>query len=126
MKNLDLILDLLTYEGPHSTDPADSIRVKSKIQETEITDVTRQQISIANAVIDQTINLSASSSDYLFILADQDISIKLNGISTAIALKTRAAGKRTLMFYARGPISGLTISNASGTSVNADIISINK
>lgn len=126
MKNLDLIIDLLSYEGSATNDPADAIKVRNKIQETEITSISRQQIQVADSTVDLSISLPDANSDYLIILGDQDVSIKLNGWSTPLSLTTRASGKKTLLFYARGPITGLSVSNSSGGVANLDIVLVNK
>lgn len=126
MKNLDIIFDLLSYEGRPTNDPADAIKLKAKLNETAIASISRQQIQIADSVTDQAVTLPDPNSDYLIILTDRDVSIKLSGGSTALPLKTRANGTKTLVFYIRGPVTGLTVSNASGASANIDIIIANK
>lgn len=126
MKNLDIVLSLLSYEGAATNDPANGIKIKNKIQETEITDISLQQIKVADSTTDQAITLPAANSDYLIILADRDISIKLNGSADPVALKARANGTKTLMFYTRGLITSLSLSNSSGALVNVDILIANK
>lgn len=126
MINLDIILEVLAYEGPQTNDPADAEKIKNRIQESTVLGLSRQRIQVADATTDQAITLPDPASDYLFILTDRDISIKLDGSATAIALKTRANGKKTFVFYTRGPITALTVSNASGGIANVDILVANK
>jgi hypothetical protein len=126
MKNLDLIFDLLIYEGSTTNDPKDAIKVHNKIQETEVQSNSKQQLAVADNTTDLVISLPDANSDYLIILTDRDISIKHNGSSTAETLKTRAPGKKTLVFYHRGPTTTLTLSNSSGAVANVDIIIANK
>lgn len=126
MKNLDLILSLLTYEGAPTNDPTDADKVKNRTQETEITSVNRYQFIIPDATTDLPVTLPASPCLYSIILCDRDISIKLNGWSTALALKPRANGKKTWVYYTRGAITALTVTNASGADVNMDIVFANK
>lgn len=125
MNNLDILFELLAYEGSPSNDPADAIKVVNRSQETNYTAVSRQKIQVPNLATDIAITLPDPSSDCLVILADQDISIKLNG-GSAEALKTRQSGKKTLVYYRRGPTTALSVSNASGKTVALDIILANK
>lgn len=126
MKNLDIILDLLSYEGSTTNDPVDAIKVKNKSQETEITSITRQEFQVADGTTALSIVLPDADSDYLVILTDREISINLNGWATALTLKPRAIGKKTWVYYTKGSITGLTVSNASGGTANIDIILANK
>lgn len=122
MKQLRVIFDFLSYEGSTSNDPADSTRIKNKIEESSITEDSRQQLSIPDATSDLAVNLPDASCDYLMVFVDREVSIKINGISTAITLKPRANGKKSFAFYNKGTITALTISNASGEAANVDII----
>lgn len=126
MKNLDIILDILSYDGSQTNDPEDAIKIKNRVKETDMTAVSRQYIQLPDSTVDSTITIPDANSDYLAILSNRDISIKLDGSSTAISLKTRAAGKRTLVFFAKGPITALTISNASGGVADVDVFIANK
>jgi hypothetical protein len=125
MKNLDIILDLLGYEGSPTNDPKDAIKAYNKTQETEIKGLIRNNYQIANATTDLSI-VVPNPTDYLVILADREISIKLNGWATALTLKPRANGKKTWVYYTKGSVTGLTVSNASGDVANVDIIIANK
>lgn len=126
MKNLDIIFNLLSYEGSPTNDPSDGNKIKNKISETAITSVTREQFQIADATVDEGITFPDDNPDYVVILCDQDISIKLNGWVTALTLKTKSPGKKTLMFFTKGPVSALTVSNSSGQVANIDVILANK
>ena len=126
MKNLDLTIDLISYAGSTSNDPADAIKVFNRLQDTAITSVSRQQIQVPDTTTDLPITLPDPNSDYLLILIDRDVSIKLNGWSTPLVLKTKANGKSTLAFYTKGPVTGLSVSNASGDVANVDIFLANK
>jgi len=126
VKKLDLILDMLVYEGNQTNDPTDADKIKGKIQETEILEVIRNKLSLADATVDQVVALPENPSTYLVILVDRQVSIKINGISTAITLSPHANGKKTPAFYWRGSITALTVSNASGAAANVDIILMSK
>lgn len=125
MKNLDLILDLLAYEGAATNDPKDATKVTNKTQETEIKGLIRYDYQFADGALDQVV-VVPNPTDYLVILADREISIKLNGWSTALTLKPRANGKKTWVYYTKGSVTGLSVSNASGAVANVDIIVANK
>lgn len=123
---LNVLIDILAYDSLTQTnDPADSIKAKQRLQESNFTAVTRLfPASIANSVVDQNIALPNNPSDYLVIFTDQQVSIKLNGISTPIVLNPQTAGMKTPAFFMRGVITSLTVSNASGTPANMDIIAV--
>ena len=124
MRPLRIILDFLSYDGTLTNDPADSNRIKNKIEEENISKDNRQQLIIPNLTVDQAITLPDASCDYLLLFVDREVSIKLNGSSDAIAVKPRANGKKSFAFYSKGTISSLSISNASGDACNVDIIAL--
>lgn len=124
-KPLRLLVDFLSYEGTLSNNPADAVSIKSKVEETDVTEVFRLQTSIADQTTDQAISLPDANTDYLLIFTDTEISVKLNGSATAITLKPRSSGKKTPALVLRGDITGLTISNSSGGAANVDVIAVN-
>ncbi len=126
MKNLDLIIDLLAYEGAATNNPADAVKIRNKVQETAIIDLNRYQFSIADLAADQAISLPADEALYTVILVDREVSIKLNGSSDALTLTPRANGTKTWVFFTRGTVTGLTVSNSSGATANIDILAANK
>lgn len=126
MQNLDIFFKFLSYEGTSTIDPADGQKIANRIQDTGITDISRFQFALADSVSDQTVNIAAATVDYLVVIVDREVSIKVNGSSDAYALKPRANGKKTLAFFYRGAITALTISNASGAVANVDILTANK
>lgn len=121
-----LSLEFLAYDNAEPTnDPADAIQIKRRVEEAATSEVSRQaQITVPNAAVDQLVNLPSNSTDYLILLTDQVISVKLNGSSDAQVLKPQAAGKKTPVLMLRGTISGLTVSNASGTAAKLDVIAV--
>jgi hypothetical protein len=125
MKNLDLILDLLAYEGSATNDPKDATKVFNKTQETEIKGLVRYDYQIGDGTSDQAV-VVPNPTDYLVILSDREISIKLNGWTTSLTLKPRANGKKTWVYFTKGSVTGLSVSNSSGAIANVDIIVANK
>jgi hypothetical protein len=123
-RKVDLTLGFLSYEGNLSNDPGDAIRVKKTSQATDVDEVFRYQIKVADAVSDQVVVLPDADSDMLLIYVDRTVSVKLNGIGTALTLKPSANGTKTPAFMMRGSITALTISNASGADANFDIIAV--
>lgn len=125
MKPLRIILDFLSYEGTLTNNPQDAVAIKRKVEESNVSEVTRLQSSIAPATVDQAITLPDATSDYLLLFIDRQISIKLNGSSDALVLKPKVAGTKTPVFMMRGDITGLTISNAGADAANIDLIAVN-
>lgn len=125
-KFLDLQLKFLSYDSSaESNDPADAIKLATKVQESAVTEVFRIQTSIPTATVDQAVTLPDAATDYLIILSDREISVKLNGNSDVQVLKPKTPGKKCLVLMIRGTVSGLSISNASGTAANLDLIMVN-
>jgi hypothetical protein len=122
MKTLNLIVDWLSYDGAPTNDPADSIRLKNKIVDSKIANVSRQQLQIADATSNLAITLPDNESQYMAILADQTISIILNGSEAPLTLTPISNTVKTLVFFNNGPITALTVSNSSGATANIDII----
>lgn len=125
MKPLRIILDFLSYEGTLTNNPQDAVAIKRKVEESNVSEVSRFQSSIAPATVDQAITLPDATSDYLLLFIDRQISIKLNGSSDALVLKPKVNGLKTPVFMMRGDITGLTISNAGAEAANIDLIAVN-
>ena len=123
---LTLLLDVLAYDNTNTTnDPANALKIKKRVEESSISEVSRLFPKIlADGTVDEAINLPETSNDYLIMLIDQIVSIKLNGSSDSITLKPKAAGKMTPVLLIRGDITGLLISNSSGNNANLDISAI--
>lgn len=125
-KFLDLQLKFLSYDSSaESNDPADAIKLSNKIQESSVTEVFRIQTQVADSTTDQAVTLPDVATDYLIILSDREISVKLNGSSDSQVLKPKTPGKKCLVLMIRGTVSGLSISNASGSPANLDLIMVN-
>ena len=124
-KPLRLIVDFLMYEGTNTNDPQDAIKIKSKVEESDVSEGLRQLDSIADSTVDQAVTLPDANTDYLLLFVDREITIKLNGSSDAITLKPKANGTKTPVMMIRGDITGLTVSNASGAAANLDIVAVN-
>lgn len=124
-KPLRLIVDFLMYEGTQTNNPEDAIKVKSKVEESDVSEGLRRLESIPDATVDLAITLPDANTDYLLMLVDREISIKLNGSGDAITLKPRANGSKTPVFLLRGDITALTISNSSGAAANIDLVAVN-
>lgn len=124
-KPVSITIDFLSFEGTTSNDPADSIRFNKKVEEADVSEVFRRQEAIADSTVDQVIALPDVATDYLIISVDQIVTIKLNGSSDALTLSPKSAGVKTPVFYIRGIVSAMRISNSSGSVANVDIISVN-
>lgn len=124
-KPLRLIVDFLMYEGSQTNNPQDAIKIKSTVEESDVSEGLRRLESIADVTNDLAISLPDANSDYLMLFTDREISIKLNGSATALTLKPRANGSKTPVFLMRGDITALTVSNNSGAAANIDIVAVN-
>jgi hypothetical protein len=124
MRPLRLILDFLSYDGTLTNDPADAIKIKNTIEESSVSEVSRQQLTLVDQTIDQEIILPSSSCDYLLILVDRQVNIKLNGGADELTLRPRANGKKTLAFSYRGEITSLAVTNSSGADAKIDILAV--
>lgn len=125
-KRMKTTIELLAYDGAAQTnDPTDIDRIKLILEETSITEFFRRKEAIANATTDYAIIMPDAATDYLLLFTDQEISIKLNGSVTALTLKPKIAGTKTFGFYQRGTISAITLTNASGSVANIDLIAVN-
>ena len=120
---MNLLVDLLIYDNASATnDPADAIKIKKRVEEESVTEVSRHfPRIIADAVTDEVVVLPDANTDYLLMFTDQEISVKLNSSATALTLKPKAAGLKTPVMLIRGDITDLKISNASGNAANVDI-----
>lgn len=125
MRPLRILLDFLTYDAaPPTNNPVDETRSLRRVEESNVTSAGRNQAQIAAATSNVSIPLVAATCNYLAIYADQQISINLNGDSTAIVLTPQLAGRMSPVFYIRGTITSLAISNAGAVAVNIDVRSV--
>lgn len=124
MQPLKIILEFLSYEGTLTNDPADAVKVKNRVEESNISEISRQKLIFSDGTSDASIQLPDPTCDYLLILIDREVSIKLNGGSEEMTLKPKANGTKALGFFMKGEVTGLTLSNASGAAASVDILSV--
>lgn len=125
MRPLRILLDFLTYDGtPPTNNPEDETRSKRRVEETNVSNAVRNQLQIPAPTTAQMIPLAAATCNYLAIYTDQPISININGDSQAIALTPQLATKPCPVFYLRGTITSLTVSNAGTVLANVDVRSV--
>lgn len=122
-KPLRFILDFLSYEGTLTNDPQDAVSVKRKVEEANVTEVSRQMLSVPASSTDLALALPDATCDYVVINIDRPISMKLNGSSTAINLKPKTNGTKTPVFYIRGGITSVSVTTTTD-AVNIDIIAV--
>jgi hypothetical protein len=122
---LRILLDFLTYDGiPPTNNPVDETRSLRRVEESTVSDAVRYQTQIAAPTTAQVVPLAGAACEYLAIYCDQPVSINLNGDSTAIALTPQTAGCMCPVFYLRGNITSLTITNSGSLAANVDIRSV--
>jgi len=125
MSRLKLIIDFLAYsDNSQTNDPQDVSRIKSVLEESSFTELIRRKATIADGTTDQ--NISFSVSDYILIFSDQTITIKLNGSGDSLTLVPETEGKKSFVFFQKGTINSLLVSNNSGNAVKLDIITVDK
>jgi hypothetical protein len=125
-KPLRIVLDFLSYEGTPTNDPQDAIIIKRKVEEADVSEVSRMQVAIPASTVDLIVALPDSTSDYLVIFVDRTISVKLNNSVTAITLKPKIAGTKCPVLFLKADITALTVSNPGTTdAANLDLIAVN-
>ncbi len=126
MSKIRLIVDFLANnESVPTNDPKDQTAIKKTVEESSFTELCRKQVAVPDAASDQAITLADATSEYLIIFVDQTVTIKLNGSGDALTLSPSSAGVKTPVFVQKGIITSLTVSNASGSTANLDVISVN-
>lgn len=122
---LKLTVDFLQYVGVASTnDPKDACKITSRVEESNVNEISRQMLSVPDSTTDQVIQLPDPTIEYLLIFSDQNISIKLNSSSDALNLNVKTAGTKAPVFLQRGEITALSVSNSSGNAANIDVIAV--
>lgn len=125
-KPLRISIDFLSYEGTITNDPQDAISIKRKVEESNVSEVSRLQTSIPASTSNQSIQLPDSSTDYLLLFIDRELRIKLNGSSDVITFYPKTPGTKCPVFFIRGNITALSVTNPSSTdAVNLDFIAVN-
>jgi len=110
-------LQVLTYTDLSSTNTPTSkvFDVSEVISDSEISQVAPLLIQIPTATTDQAINFNGiTTAEYLVILSDQPISVKIDGSTTALQL--------TRLYLDGSSLSSLHISNSSGETANIRIM----
>ena len=74
---MNLLVDLLIYDNASATnDPADAIKIKKRVEEESVTEVSRHfPRIIADAVTDEVVVLPDANTDYLLMFTDQELNI---------------------------------------------------
>lgn len=126
MNKLKLLIDFLAYTGDSLSNNIsnDSTSIKNTITQSTFSELSRIQQQIADGASDVSMSLADSNSEYILIFTDENISIKLNGSSDSINLTTKTSGVKTFVFYTKGAITQLSVSNSSGKTANVDVISV--
>lgn len=110
-------LDALLYNDSTATNNPSERLFDQEITETitslDVVDALERDIT--NAASPVTINLPATTCTYLVIFTDREITINLNALGS-ITLTPQTAGTRNFVFYHRGTISSLTVSNADAAN----------
>ena len=122
MKNLDLTIRGLIWDGAATNDPNDAVKVFNNTKDSALKGDVRFDFPLADGTTDLAVQLPANPSSYLIIITDQPISMKLNGGSESIPMAPKALGTKALVQYLRGPLTGLSLSNSSGSPANVEIV----
>lgn len=125
MSKLRFQSDFQAYSDSQQTnDPKDVTRNQLVTDESGFSCLNQQKIKIADLTVDKAIAIAEANSEYLLIYVDQEVTIKMDGSVTSRTLKPKAAGIKTLAYMERGDITSMTVSNASGSEVNLDVVSV--
>lgn len=88
----------------------------------EIEEATIHHMEVADATVDSAVNLGGlTTCKQLFIIADRQVSVKINGGDTGVPIGHTATEGGSLCLPATS-ITSLSISNASGATANVDFI----
>ena len=117
MAQLSGKLELLVYnDAQASNNPQERVQdSKFVLSDTSIAQWESKLLTIADGAVDQAIAFDSIASEYLMILSDKEISIKLNGSADAITLAA------DFPFLMKGSVSSLSISNGSGEDAQVAI-----
>lgn len=101
-------LEVLVYTDNEATNNPQSriMDIEETLSDDTVSQFQPLLIEIPDGASDQVINLNGIEPDKLLILSDKEISIKINGSSTAIAVKK--------LFLDETNITSLSVSNSSG------------
>jgi len=122
-KRICVTLDVLTQESTSFTnDPADANKIKSRIEQDNLKEVSRLQMVVEPSAVVETVPLPDASAQYVAIFCDQTINITLNGSDTPFNLEPKVAGTKAPVFYSKGQFTEIKLGNAGSVDANVDII----
>ena len=121
---LRLVFDFLAGDDLSTNNPQ-SVDSLKNIVEDDYSELCRKRIKIDDATIDQSIQLSDGTANYIIISTDREITIKLNGSSDSLTLTPRKSGVKSIVYFSKGSFTSLSVSNNSGAECNIDVISAN-
>lgn len=112
-------LEILVFNDENVTNLPNKVlgHLKYIVSDTSITQWSTKLITVADAVVDESVPLVETTVEYLVIQSDQDISIKLNSSNDSLEIK------KDFPFILKGSVTDLKVSNASGTAANVEIMS---
>lgn len=109
-----------------NTASGDQCKIRNIREDSDIIGFTRLQIVITDGTVDQSIPLPGTTSDYLILLTDREVSIKINGSNDSQNIKPLINTAKSLAYFRRGDLTSLTISNSSGEDAYIDILIADK
>ncbi len=125
MSMLRFVSNFLAFRDSKVTnDPKDKTQIELTVEETSYKSMLRHDIQVADGVTNQSVPMPEAASEYLLFYTDQTVTVKLDGSATAMTLKPRTAGTKTLALMTRGSVTSMTVSNGSGATAKLDIIAV--
>ena len=107
-------LSILVYsDASASNNPQKRLAdIKEVLSDSSVNQWETLHLQVATAVVDQVVALNGITADKFYLKSDQNISIKLNTSTVALA---------GTLFYMECAVSAIKISNASGQTANIEI-----
>ena len=122
-KPLRVTLDLLSYEGTLTNDPQDSIQAKRRVEEANVSEVSRQLVDIAPET-DLEIAIPSNDCDYICIFSDRSLSLTLNDSEDVILLTPKVPGTKCPVFFLRGQATKVILSNNNEAVAKVDVVAV--
>ena len=123
MSTLKVLHEITLFDDTTSSNDPNQARIKYKLnQEEDLSGDFRYDATIP-ASDNTDINFPSGTYDWLYLVTDQEIYVRLNGLTTnEVSVKPSVAGTKDGLFIKRGNLTSLTITVPGTTDAKVYIL----
>jgi len=123
MSTLKVLHEISLYDDTESSNNPEQVRLKYSLDNEEILSSDYRMDLVLAAATTTAIPLPSATYNWLYVLTDQEVSLRISGLSTdQILVSPSAAGERDGIYLVRGNFTSLSVRVAGATAANVFIL----